>query len=139
MFALVADVERYPEFVPLCESLVVTSRTARGEASEIVATMGIGYKSIRERFTTRVALQPAEHKIIVRHQDGPFRRLENQWIFRDAPGGADVEFAIDYEFRSVALGLIMGAVFDKAFRRFATAFEDRATEIYGRRLKPPRA
>lgn len=145
MFALVADVERYPEFVPLCESLVVTSRSAAVAApagigavaepagSIIVATMGVGYKSISERFTTRVALNPADNMIVVNHLDGPFRRLENKWVFRDVEGGSDVDFAIDYEFRSLALGLIMGAVFDKAFRRFAEAFEDRARVIYGRR------
>ncbi|MDX2309481.1 MAG: type II toxin-antitoxin system RatA family toxin [Hyphomicrobium sp.] len=133
MFVLVADVERYPEFVPLCESLTVTSRSGTTDDGEIVATMGIGYKAIRERFTTRVRLSKSENLIVVQHVDGPFRRLENRWTFRDVAGGSDVGFEIDYEFRSIPLGLIMGAVFDKAFRRFAEAFEERARAIYGAR------
>lgn len=150
MYALVADVERYPEFLPLCESLVVRSREPRGDATVLVATMGVGYKAIRERFTTRVTLEPEARKILVEYLDGPFRRLENRWRFLDAAsiavaagepvstavsqsarGGSEVDFFIDYEFRSMALGLLMGAMFDTAFRRFAEAFEDRARVVYG--------
>lgn len=135
MFALVADVERYPEFVPLCESLVLRSREMESDGTGLlVATMGIGYKAIRERFTTRVTLDPANRSIIVRHMDGPFRRLENVWGFTPRNHAAsDVAFAIDYEFRSPALGLLMGAVFDSAFRKFAEAFEARAAVVYGDR------
>ena len=141
MFDLVADVERYPEFLPLCESLVVRSRDDTGTDTVLVATMGIGYKAIRERFTTRVTLQPGQHTILVEYLDGPFRRLENRWRFVDAPRpsqpatgksvGSEVDFFIDYEFRSMALGLLMGAMFDTAFRRFADAFEARAGVVYG--------
>ncbi|MDX2307159.1 MAG: type II toxin-antitoxin system RatA family toxin, partial [Hyphomicrobium sp.] len=81
MFDLVADVERYPEFLPLCESLVIRSRDDTGTDTVLVATMGIGYKAIRERFTTRVTLQPGQHTILVEYLDGPFRRLENRWRF----------------------------------------------------------
>lgn len=130
MFALVADVERYPEFVPLCESLAVKSRESRGTETVLIATMGIGYKAIRERFTTRVTLQPEARTILVEYLDGPFKRLENRWRFVDAAGGCEVDFFIDYEFRSVALGLLMGAMFDTAFRRFADAFEARARIVY---------
>ncbi|MEQ1710395.1 MAG: type II toxin-antitoxin system RatA family toxin [Hyphomicrobium sp.] len=135
MFALVADVERYPEFLPLCESLVVTSRESRGTDTVLIATMGIGYKAIRERFTTRVTLQPDAHTILVEYLDGPFKRLENRWRLIDMPGGSEVDFFIDYEFRSIALGLLMGAMFDTAFRRFAEAFEARARTVYGRPLR----
>jgi coenzyme Q-binding protein COQ10 len=136
MFDLVADVESYPEFVPLCESLVVTRRETVGADTVLIATMGIGYKAIRERFTTRVTLKPSSSTILVEYLDGPFKRLENRWRFLDAPGGSEVDFFIDYEFRSLALGLLMGAMFDTAFRRFADAFEARAGVVYGRGRLP---
>lgn len=139
MFALVADVEKYPQFVPLCDSLVVRSNEpVEGGSRLVIATMGIGYKAIRESFTTRVSLDPAARAIIVRHMDGPFRRLENVWGF--VPRGeaaSDVAFAIDYEFRSPVLGLLMGSVFETAFRRFAEAFEQRAGVVYGHRPPVP--
>lgn len=137
MFALVADVERYPEFVPLCESLRVTKREERGSETVLIATMGIGYKAIRERFTSRVTLQPAVNTILVEYLDGPFKRLENRWRFVEAAGGCEVDFFINYEFRSMALGLLMGAMFDTAFRRFADAFEARAKVIYRRTADLP--
>ncbi len=133
MFALVADVERYPEFLPLCEDLRVMRRVQSGEGIEsLVATMSVGYKAIRESFTTRVTLDRPRLRITVEYVDGPFKYLENRWTFRERPGGSEVEFYIDYEFRSFALGLLMGSVFDKAFQRFTEAFEERANEIYGR-------
>jgi coenzyme Q-binding protein COQ10 len=135
MFALVADVEQYPLFVPLCESLVVHSREQAPDGTTLItATMGIGYKAIRETFTTAVSLDPAAHAIVVRHRNGPFRKLENIWSFtpRDEQS-CNVHFSIDYEFSSPLLAVIMGAVFDKAFRRFAEAFEERAVVVYDRR------
>jgi coenzyme Q-binding protein COQ10 len=132
MFDLVADVERYPEFLPLCESLTVRSREVKADRTILVATMTAGYKSIHERFTTRVTLLPREHKVLVEYLDGPFRYLENNWTFRGVPGGCEIDFHIAYELRSRLLGLLVGAVFDKAFRRFAAAFEARARQVYGR-------
>jgi coenzyme Q-binding protein COQ10 len=135
MFALVADVERYPEFVPLCRALKVRRREKSETGIEtLIADMEVGYKAIRERFTSRVALDPARLKIVVAYIDGPFSRLENVWNFRDAPegGGSTVEFFIAYEFRSRLLAAVMGAMFDAAFRKFSAAFEARADEIYGR-------
>jgi coenzyme Q-binding protein COQ10 len=136
MFELVADVERYPEFLPLCEGLRVIRRTQSGEGVEtLVAAMSVGYKAIKETFTTRVTLDRTRLRILVEYVDGPFKYLENRWTFRPAPRGSEVEFYITYEFRSLALGLLMGTVFDKAFRKFAEAFEERADAIYGR--SPP--
>ncbi len=133
MFALVADVERYPEFVPLCQSLHVRQRTALPDGREVlVAHMRVGFKAIRESFTSRVTLDRAHDTITVEYVDGPFRALENRWTFRDNPsGGSTIEFFITYEFRSRALGLLMGSMFDGAFRRFAEAFEHRAHDVYG--------
>jgi len=135
MFALVADIEHYPEFVPLCRALKVRRREANAAGLEtLIADMEIGYKAIRETFTSRVELNPASLKIRVEYVDGPFSQLENIWSFRDeAEGGAStVEFYIAYEFRSRLLGALMGSMFDAAFRRFSAAFEARADKIYGR-------
>jgi coenzyme Q-binding protein COQ10 len=134
MFALVADVERYPEFLPLCEELRVIRRVQSGEGVEtLVATMSVGYKAINESFTTRVTLDEPRQRIQVEYVDGPFKYLENCWSFREAPNGCEVEFYINYEFKSFALGLLMGSVFDRAFRKFTEAFEQRANTVYGAR------
>lgn len=134
MFALVADVESYPEFLPLCTGLRVLRRLPEeGEKETLVAEMSVGYKAISEKFTTRVTLDRAAHDILVSYVDGPFKRLENRWEFRPAGEGCEVRFAIDYEFRSMALGLLMGAMFERVFRGFTTAFERRADLVYGRR------
>lgn len=134
MFDLVADVESYPEFLPLCTGLRVRRRVESGEGVEtIVAEMQVGYKAIRETFTSRVTLDRPRLRILVEYVDGPFSHLENKWTFIDRPDGiCDVGFSISYEFASRTLGLLMGAMFDSAFRRFAEAFEARADEIYGK-------
>ncbi|MFN3689208.1 type II toxin-antitoxin system RatA family toxin [Salinarimonas sp.] len=134
MFDLVADVERYPQFVPLCEELRVRRRVASGEGIEtLVADMTVGYKRIRETFTSRVTLDRARMRIDVEYVDGPFRYMENRWSFRvvdDEPEASEVEFFINYEFKSFALGMLMGTMFDRAFRKFSEAFEARADTIY---------
>jgi coenzyme Q-binding protein COQ10 len=132
MFSLVADVERYPEFLPLCEALTVRSRKDRDDKSLLIADMSVGYKAIRETFTSQVLLKPGDLAIDVKYLDGPFKYLHNHWRFEpDGGDGCDVRFFIDYEFRSLALGMLMGAMFDTAFRMFASAFEKRADEVYG--------
>lgn len=134
MYALVADVEQYPQFLPLCEDLIVLSRSLAPNGDPVIAArMGIGYKAIKETFTTRVVLRPAEPAVDVSYLDGPFHHLENRWRFLAASGGreCDVAFWIDYQFKSPILGLLMGAVFDKAFRKFTDSFEQRARMIYG--------
>jgi len=135
MFDLVADVERYPEFVPLCERLKVKRRTDGGEGTQIlVADMTVAYGPLRETFTSQVTIDRPRLAVLVEYLDGPFRQLENRWRFKsEGEKTSTVEFFIAYEFRSRALGLLMGAVFDKAFRRFAEAFERRADRIYGLR------
>ncbi len=134
MFELVADVEKYPQFVPLCSALAVKSRTEKNGTTILVADMTVAYKIVRETFTSRVTLDRSNLKILVEYLSGPFKRMQNRWTFHPMGEEAcDVEFFIDYEFRSRALAVLMGAMFDAAFRRFATAFEQRADEIYGRR------
>jgi coenzyme Q-binding protein COQ10 len=134
MFALVADVEKYPEFLPLCEALSVRSRKERDGRTVLVADMTVGYKAIRETFTSQVHLKPDQNAIDVKYLDGPFRYLSNIWRFDPAAdGGTDIHFFIDYEFKSRILGAMMGAMFDRAFRMFTNAFEKRADAIYGLR------
>ncbi len=134
MFDLVADVEHYPEFVPLCRDLRVKSRTKKEEGAEVlVADMTVAYKLVRETFTSRVTLDKPRLNILVEYLSGPFSHLQNRWEFRPLDEKTcDVEFFIDYEFRSRVLAALMGAMFDAAFRRFAEAFEKRADEIYGK-------
>jgi coenzyme Q-binding protein COQ10 len=134
MFDLVADVERYPEFVPLCQSLSVRQRMKEAGKDVIVADMTVAYKLVHQTFTSRVTLDRQKLEILVEYLEGPFRRLNNIWKFRPLePRLSDVEFFIAYEFKSRTLGLLMGAMFDAAFRRFADAFERRADEVYGTR------
>jgi len=133
MFNLVADVEKYPQFVPLCSALKVKSRTEKNGATVLVADMTVAYKIIRETFTSRVTLDRPDLRIFVEYLSGPFKRMQNRWRFMPVGENAcEIEFFIDYEFRSRTLAAVMGAVFDAAFRKFAVAFEQRADEIYGR-------
>jgi coenzyme Q-binding protein COQ10 len=135
MFDLVADVEHYPEFVPLCRDLKVRQRTAAGEGVEIVvADMTVSFKLVRETFRSRVTLDKPKFQILVEYLQGPFSRMQNRWDFKPAGDNAcDVEFFIDYEFKSRTLGMLMGSMFDMAFRRFSAAFEARADQVYGRK------
>lgn len=131
MFDLVADVERYPEFLPLCEALSIRSRKERDDKVLLIADMTVGYKAIRETFTTQVLLNRAERVIDVKYIDGPFKYLDNRWRFESRPeGGSTIHFFIDYEFKSRILGALMGSMFDRAFRMFSEAFEKRAAKIY---------
>jgi coenzyme Q-binding protein COQ10 len=132
MFDLVADVERYPEFVPLCRSLRVRKRSTDSEGRDVViADMTVAYKLIYETFTSRVTLNRPSLEILVEYLEGPFRKMNNRWRFHSAgPDACDVEFFISYEFRSRTLGLLMGAMFDAAFRRCSAAFERRYDKIY---------
>lgn len=133
MFALVADVDKYPEFLPLCEGLTVKSRKEREGKTLLVADMTVGYKAIRETFTSQVLLDPSALIIEVQYLNGPFKYLNNLWTFEAAAGGCDVRFSIDYEFKSRMLGMVVGSMFDIAFRRFSAAFEERADKIYGKK------
>ena len=132
MYAVVADVERYPEYLPLCEGLTVRKREDREAETILTATMTVGYRAIRESFTSRVTLRPARNEILVAYLDGPFTHLDNRWRFDDAPGGSNIHFYIDYAFASRMLAMLMGAVFDKAVKKYADAFEERARIVYGR-------
>lgn len=131
MFDLVADVERYPEFLPLCTSLVISERTLTPYGEQLIATMGVGHKAITDSFTTRVVLDKKALKITASYLDGPFEYLENRWRFSDhLADGSEVDFYITYAFKSKLMGIALGPMFDTAFRRFTSAFEERAGQIY---------
>jgi coenzyme Q-binding protein COQ10 len=134
MFDLVADVERYPEFVPLCHSLKIRQRTPKDDGTEVVvADMTVSFKLVKESFTSEVTLDRPNRKITVRYLRGPFSSLENRWTFEPKSEKAcDVGFFIAYEFKSRMLGLLMGSMFDTAFARFSAAFEKRADMVYGK-------
>ena len=134
MFDLVADVERYPEFVPLCNSLKIRQRTPQPDGTEVViCDMTVSFKLVREGFTSRVTLDRGNLKILVEYLKGPFSNLENRWTFEPKSETAcDVGFYLAYEFKSRMLALLMGTMFDTAFQRFAAAFEKRADAVYGK-------
>lgn len=132
MFRLVADVESYPKFLPLCEALKLKRRETRDGKEVLTATMVVGYKLIRESFTTEVILDTEARSIAVHYLDGPFSYLENRWSFRPLTSKAcEIDFYIAYRFRSRLLERLMGGLFDKAVRRYTISFEERADAIYG--------
>ena len=135
MFDLVADVECYPEFVPLCQSLKIRQRNPGPNGTEVViADMTVSFKLVRETFTSRVTLDRPNLNILVEYLRGPFSKLENRWTFEPkSDNSCEVGFYIAYEFKSRMLALLLGSMFDAAFQRFAAAFEKRADRIYGKR------
>ncbi len=130
LFDLVADVEKYPEFLPWCVGARVRSRTE----TQLVADLTIGFGPLRESFTSRVSLE-RPHRVRVRYENGPFRYLDNQWAFEPHPRGSSVDFFVEFEFRSRILRAAMNVVFNEAVRRMVNAFEKRARAVYG----PPRS
>ncbi len=126
LFALVADVERYPEFLPWC----VGARIRERRSDTIVADLIIGFRMFRERFTSQVKLNPPG-RIDVAYTDGPFRYLDNHWLFEPVPGGCRVEFFVDFEFKSRILQRLIEVLFSEAVRRMVAAFETRARKLYG--------
>lgn len=134
MFDLVADVEKYPQFVPMCSAMKLRSRTEKAEGvTEVVAAMTVAYKLIHQTYTSRVTLDHPNFTIQVEYLDGPFSHMQNRWEFHPREGNAcEVEFFIDYEFKSRTLSMLMGAMFETVFRRMAAAFEKRADQVYGK-------
>lgn len=127
MYDLVADVRAYPQFLPWCAGCRV-----RSEVGDVIdADLVISFKVFREKFGSRVTLNAAQTKIDVEYIDGPFRYLNNHWHFADHPDGCEVDFAVDFEFKSVILQGLIGVVFNEAMQRIVRAFEARAAELYG--------
>ena len=130
LFDLVADIEAYPQFLPWC----IGARIRKREGAQIVADLIIGFRLFRERFTSKVSLlpdNPGAPRIDTVYADGPFKRLENHWIFHPHPDGCDVEFFVDFEFKSYLLQATVEILFHEAVRRMVAAFEGRAAKLYG--------
>ncbi|AKH41618.1 Ribosome association toxin RatA [Croceibacterium atlanticum] len=127
MFDLVADVGNYPEFLPW----VVATRVRSDNGEEMVADMLVGFKALREKFTSRVEKQRPE-RLEVHYIDGPMRDLDNVWLFRPLEGGGcEIEFQVDFTFKNKMFEMLAGQYFDRAFRKMVNAFETRADELYG--------
>lgn len=131
MYDLVADVARYPEFLPWCSAARVKSVTPDGDTEVMEADLVISFKVFRERFTSRVVLLPTEYKIDTEYLDGPFRYMKSNWAFSDVDGGCEVRFFVDFAFRNMILERLIGVVFNEAMLRIVRAFETRAKALYG--------
>jgi coenzyme Q-binding protein COQ10 len=131
MYDLVADVARYPEFLPWTAAARITSHDDKGDHSVMEADLVISFKVFRERFASRVVLWPQAHKIDTEYLDGPFRHMKSNWAFKDVDGGCEVHFFVDFEFRNMILQKIIGVVFNEAMQRVVKAFEKRAHALYG--------
>jgi len=131
MYDLIADVGTYPQFLPWCAAARIRKRSQRGDAEIVDAELVISFKVFREKFGSRVTLLPNEQKIDVEYLDGPFKYLNNHWSFADCEGGCEVDFFVDFEFKSKILQSIIGVVFGEAMQRIVGAFETRANALYG--------
>ncbi len=132
MYDLVADVSRYPEFLPWCAAARIRSTTPIADGGTMMsAELVISFKVFRERFGSRVTLWPAENRIDTEYLDGPFRYMKSDWAFTDVEGGCEVQFFVDFEFKNAVLQAIIGVVFNEAMQRIVRAFERRAAALYG--------
>jgi coenzyme Q-binding protein COQ10 len=129
MFAIVADVERYPEFLPWCAGLRILSRSGDHGCETLIAEMLVGYMALRERYTSRVLLNPRALTIDVTQNEGPFRKLENHWRFIPQGSGCNIEFLLDFEFSSRVLGIVAGRALAPVMMRMSEAFEQRAKAL----------
>lgn len=127
LFDLVADVGKYPEFLPWCVGARIREKTE----TQILADLVVGFKLFREQFTSKVTLDPDAHVIEVEYMDGPFRYLNNRWQFLDDPAGCKIDFFVDFEFKSLILQKTIGVFFGEAVVRMISAFEGRAEDLYG--------
>jgi coenzyme Q-binding protein COQ10 len=126
MFSIVADVERYPEFLPWVNALRVLSRKKEGEKEILLAEMVVGFRAFRERYTSRVVLDANARTIDVVQSEGPFRTLENHWRFTPVPLGTKIDFSVSFEFKNKLLNAVASAAFGQALKRMSHAFEERA-------------
>ena len=133
MYKIIADVERYPQFLPLCDNLIVKNSSEKRGRKILVADMTVAYKIVKETYSSRIVLDRQRKRVFVEAISGPFHHLDNRWTIRDvSQASCDVDFFIDYEFKSRPLQLLMGSMFDTAFRKFSDAFVARADDVYGR-------
>ena len=131
MYDLVADVARYPEFLPWTAAARIRSRKEEGDHEVMLADLVVSFKVFRERFGSRVTLWPARKRIDTEYIEGPFRHLRSTWHFRDVEGGSEVHFEVDFEFRNIILQKAAGLFFFDSMQRIVRAFEARAQQLYG--------
>ncbi len=131
MYDLVADVARYPEFLPWTAAARINSRRQEGDHEVMLADLVVSFKVFRERFGSRVTLWPARRRIDTEYIEGPFKHLHSRWEFRDVDGGSEVHFDVDFEFRNILLQKAAGLFFFEAMQRIVRAFEARAHALYG--------
>jgi coenzyme Q-binding protein COQ10 len=131
MYAVVADVEHYPEFLPWCSKLVVRTREKQGEIEIVIAEMFIAYGALHQRYVSRVRMDPVVRTIEAGHIEGSFQRLDTRWRFVPLATGSEVHFLIDFAFKSVVLSAVAGVAFGFVAARMAEAFVHRADTLYG--------
>ena len=131
MYDLVADVEKYPQFLPWCAAARIRGRSQQGDAEVMEAELVISFRVFRERFGSRVTLWPEDMAIDTEYLDGPFKYMKSNWAFAEAEGGCEVSFHVDFEFKNAILRGVIGVVFNEAMQRIVRAFERRAQELYG--------
>ena len=135
LYNLVRDVDKYPEFLPWCQALRIRKREAAEEGEVVLADMVIGFKVFRERFTSQVVAKPGgggkPARIDITYTDGPFKFLNNHWIFNAVGGGTEIDFFVDFEFRAKILEKAIGVIFNEAVQKMVNAFETRARAVYG--------
>lgn len=133
MYDLVADVARYPEFLPWTAAARIRSRKEEGDHEVMLADLVVSFKVFRERFGSRVTLWPGRKRIDTEYIEGPFKHLHSRWEFRDVEGGSEIHFEVDFEFRNIILQKAAGMFFFEAMQRIVRAFEARAHQLYGAR------
>ena len=130
MFALVVDVERYPDFLPWCAATRITSREGDTFEADLLAAFG----AFRERFTSRVVMDRAAKTITIEYLDGPFQHLTNRWHFVDEEGGCIVDFDIDFAFKSKTLEALIAGIFTRAIEKMTASFDERAHKLYANKV-----
>jgi len=126
LFNLVADVKKYPEFLPWC----LGARIKKENLTSFEADLIIGFKIYKEIYSSKITLDKKKKKIIVDYKDGPFEYLQNYWLFKDNPVGCEIEFMVDFKFKSIFLQTLMETLFNEAVKKMVMAFENRANELY---------
>ena len=127
LYELVCDIERYPEFLPWCQAVRIRKR----EGNIVLADLMAGFKSFNEKYTSRVTFDSDKLIVDVEYEKGPFKYLVNKWVFKDVEGGCEVDFLIDFEFKSRLLQSVANMFFKEAFEKMVSAFSSRADQIYG--------
>ena len=126
LFNLVADVKKYPEFLPWC----LGARIKKPNLKSFEADLIIGFKIYKEIYSSKITLDQKKKKIVVDYKDGPFEYLQNYWLFKENQDGCEIEFMVDFKFKSIFLQTLMETLFNEAVKRMVKAFENRANELY---------